>query len=557
MPPKCFLLPAPWAYFDPQIEKYGIGRRVLSPDSRTKVPSGIPLFLATPAGGNITLSGHRMAAHPLSRSFHIGDTDYIIYCLSIGIREHDAIFTVYSDRNTVGTVEITSPVLRNPSADLETSHNNHAFHVDRFNLSILDIIRLGTDEKYIAHQVYWDRLTAAWTADQDEHSDPPMALIVRHAEIVKKQIDRISERPRSILRRTRKLTPLSRVDQVDISSIRWLSRQPGVTIAERAGSRQEIMAVQREESFDTLENRVLRDYAARAARVAHHYCDRYTGLAQSFRWALVNRYAQATRRHNRDMRQKDVPRASYPVIPNYVLQHDQNYRHLWRAYLEIIRQEDEEDEAWRWQYRLWCDFVRLTLQISLRSDTDRNQLIAESPVRISSEQNRGSWAIIDSLSGIWLADIEKVGEVVVSMIWSPDSEDTNLHPLQGLACTTILIVEPLESNSTFYIPIWAMHDFGHDPQPLQKQVESASRAIRHLKDNVLLIEDKKIHLAGVVISSDLTGQARTSEKPLVKAGDVIGYRLRTDRETLSADALVRLRQIVEMQIQQLLRGNLG
>jgi hypothetical protein len=547
MPAKLFLLPAPWATFDPQIERFGIGRRALSEAETTEVPAGFPLFLAAPSGIAISLSGFRMAAHPLTRSFEFGKDEYRVHCLSIGTREADTEFTVFADHTPAGTIRIKSPVIREKNTQEQTASHNHAFQVDSFNLGMLDTIRLGTDERFNAFQVYWDRLSKAWATSNDAHSDPPMALIVRHANELKKRIDSIAERPRSILRRTRRLTPLNRVDHVDTASLRWLSRQPGITVAERAGSKQQIMAVQREESFDTLENRVLRDYSARAAMIASAYCERYSKLENSIRWKAVKGFSRSSHRHDRDMREREISRASYPLTPNYVLLHDQRYRLIWRAYLEIIRQEDEEDEAWRWQYRLWCDFVRLTIHISLRSSLGRHSLVAESPVRIRDEQMRGSWVSIDSLSGVWLADIKHVGEVVISMIWSPEADNGAPGWAQVLGCTALLLVEPLGSSRCWYIAVWAMHDFGYSPQPIQDQLESSERAILQLTNNLHLVDDKKVDLAGLVIASDLTGKARETEKPVCQSekGVVLGYRLGTNLDSLSDQGPRYIRQILE------------
>ena len=53
---------------------------------------------------------------------------------------------------------------------------------------------------------------------------------------------------------------LDRVQEMDRASMRWLSKQPGTTLAQRAGSDQRVLAIVRKENFDTLENRVLHAY---------------------------------------------------------------------------------------------------------------------------------------------------------------------------------------------------------------------------------------------------------------------------------------------------------
>jgi len=53
------------------------------------------------------------------------------------------------------------------------------------------------------------------------------------------------------LARTHRMIPLARVQEIDRRAMTWLVRQPGETTAERAGNRQRISAIAREENFDT------------------------------------------------------------------------------------------------------------------------------------------------------------------------------------------------------------------------------------------------------------------------------------------------------------------
>ncbi len=81
----------------------------------------------------------------------------------------------------------------------------------------------------------WPRLRAAW--DRAEHEeDPRMAEIVRQARAFTPVLKEFRERIRRVLRRHREPTPLDRVQEMDRASMRWLSRQPGRTTAERAGA---------------------------------------------------------------------------------------------------------------------------------------------------------------------------------------------------------------------------------------------------------------------------------------------------------------------------------
>lgn len=110
----------------------------------------------------------------------------------------------------------------------------------------------------------WGRLRDAWKRAEDE-AEPKMAEIVRQARGMLPVLRGLEKRIRRVLRRHRELTPLDRVQEMDRASMVWLSRQPGRSIAERAGSSQRILATVRRENFDTLENRVLHAYTRLAA----------------------------------------------------------------------------------------------------------------------------------------------------------------------------------------------------------------------------------------------------------------------------------------------------
>ena len=110
----------------------------------------------------------------------------------------------------------------------------------------------------------WNDLYAAFR--RNAVSGDRLALIVQAADACRVVLDRICERPRQLLRRERSMTDLGRVDQLDDACLRWLVRQPGRTILDKAGTRQRILAVQRTSSYDTTENRVVRDFLERCRR---------------------------------------------------------------------------------------------------------------------------------------------------------------------------------------------------------------------------------------------------------------------------------------------------
>ena len=113
----------------------------------------------------------------------------------------------------------------------------------------------------------WNRLREAWR-NAEEEDEPRISEIVIQAGRMRPFLKDLEKKIRRMLRREREKVQLDRVQEMDRASMRWLSKQPGTTLAQRAGSDQRILAIVRNENFDTLENRVLHAYLKLAEREA-------------------------------------------------------------------------------------------------------------------------------------------------------------------------------------------------------------------------------------------------------------------------------------------------
>jgi hypothetical protein len=195
----------------------------------------------------------------------------------------------------------------------------------------------------------------------EETEQAKLALIVKLADAIGRTVAEIAERPRRILRRRRSMERVSSVRQIDPAGVRWLVRQPGRNLAERAGPRQRILAVTRDESVDTLENRVMRDLLERSASEARLWLRDNRDFVQSDRWRTVDRYHTAVRRWRRIGPLSEVRPVHGPVEPNYVLQHDPRYSQVWPWYQALRRRQEQEDQLWRWSHRTFGETLRLAL----------------------------------------------------------------------------------------------------------------------------------------------------------------------------------------------------
>ena len=253
----------------------------------------------------------------------------------------------------------------------------------------------------------WEELRRRWTSD--DRSEPQMDVIVEHAKRLRRTIDELERTPRRILRRTHQQIPLSRVQELDRRSMTWLVRQPGSSLAERAGDRQAILAVAREENFNTLENRVLRAYSELAAFVAADYISRNQSKAKSKRASLVGDFGRRCKRLSRELASRGVGLAEPGCMPNFVLQQNPRYNSVWNAWDELLKRELVNDDLWRWQGRSWEEFCALAVMVGL-VNIPGAKLVASAPISFRTEQKRGRWLDHDNPLGAFY--LEQQGLVV-------------------------------------------------------------------------------------------------------------------------------------------------
>ena len=258
----------------------------------------------------------------------------------------------------------------------------------------------------------WAKLAEIWLSAQNDER-PKMDEIVRQARALPNVIERLDRSPRKILRRVHKQMPLSRVQELDRRSMTWLIRQPGDTIAEQAGDRQRIIAVAREENFNTLENRVLLAYARLARRVAVDYLPPASNSRPlRARERLVDLFGKRCRQLATDLAAKGVVEARSDVTPNFVLLNNPDYSAIWDAWHELLNRKRVVDELWRWQTRSWNEFCALAVIVALQR-IEGARVVATSPIIFRPEQVRGCWVeSVNPLGVVHLTQQKLIVEVV-------------------------------------------------------------------------------------------------------------------------------------------------
>lgn len=361
----------------------------------------------------------------------------------------------------------------------------------------------------------WSRLRAAWKRAEDE-KDPRMAEIVRQSRELRQPLRDLERRIRRVLRRHRQLTPLDRVQEMDRASMRWLSRQPGRTIAERAGAGQRILATVRKENYDTLENRVLHAYARLAADVAREWMQEHPRAKGSTRYSDVETFRKTCRELSRTLQEHGVAVAPAGITPNYVLMQDKGYRVVREAWELLLRREKVIDDLWAWQAQTWTDFAALAIVLAI-DELEEAELIAQSPILWRSEAVVGRWFDQDRpLAVFWLRETGRIVEV--------QSRPENPGSLLTLARAhvSLKITDPSRGELPRRVAVWT-------PHAAERIDLSAS-----LEETKVLLEQLQQVAANEILRNGLI-ITPAHERP--EAAAATGRRVRVDGVALDASGV--------------------
>lgn len=226
---------------------------------------------------------------------------------------------------------------------------------DDFLLKIWDFfsLRVAAEENYkrnshVAKSRY-GALPISWNSLEEvlKRSGPPEQLITVIAKNNYGDVKTLIENSRKILNRIRKKISIGQVQQLDSHCLRWLTRQPGYTSVEKAGSKQEILGVAREENYNTLENRVLKDFLKRCLAISNIYLRNYKKVFPEHDTIKnVVKFSSLCEYGLRCDKFEKVSEINYLPQPNYVLQQDKLYSKIWLLYCDVLRQEELAEKLW-------------------------------------------------------------------------------------------------------------------------------------------------------------------------------------------------------------------
>ena len=377
----------------------------------------------------------------------------------------------------------------------------------------------------------WGRLRSAWKRAEDE-AEPKMAEIVRQARGILPLLRDLEKRFRRVLRRHRELTPLDRVQEMDRTSMVWLSRQPGRSIEERAGSSQRILATVRRENFDTLENRVLHAYTRLAADVAREWTREHPRGKDSGRYKQVEAFGKACRVLSRKLNELGVMIAVAGVQPNYVLMQDRSYRAVHEGWLKLLIRRKIEDDLWAWQAETWTDFACLAIILAI-DELKEAELVAQSPISWSGEATGGRWFHQDRpIAVFWLRDTNRIVEVQAR----PEQPGTILSASQ--AHVALRISDPSRADLPRRVAVWTPHAMRRID--LKESVRGAVRMLHKIQP----LAQTEILRNGLIMTpargvadeqSEVHGSAMVTARAIGPAGDDLAKGLQSVRNFIRSE----------------------
>ena len=340
-------------------------------------------YIIVPQGSVVKLGGYR-AVQPKRLAPRDGSEVYRIPLPRKG--------TVAGDAKQQVTIEGADGGMINWAArglDAEKAGDTETWSAQRINM-------LETVEG-VGGQV-WPALAKKYARKSTDQYDPKTSILLDHAMRMPGVLARIGRDPKNRLGRQQRVVPIVQASEIGVESFAWLMRQSGRTPEEKA--HRGVLCSVRSTEYDTLENRVVRDYAQRTILEVHRA---ENALPQLKKWARECHWL------DRGLRELQVGTLQGPVQANQVLRMNPDYRRVWEARKELLDRMEQTELLWCWQGETWnelalCLFKAAMARYQESSDPEVGwQAVIRSPIRMRRGQHEGRWIETDQqTSGIWV-----------------------------------------------------------------------------------------------------------------------------------------------------------
>lgn len=371
------------------------------------------------------------------------------------------------------------------------------------------------------YELHWKKVLRGIRELKGGDEEPRMALIVKIAVSMFESIESIVHGARRLLARERSMQPAGRLSELDHACIHWYVRQPGEDAAQKAAANHQcLLGVSRHETFDTLENRVLKDFMKRCVEQGRNYLQfdcSPNQQVQSKRGKKVRAFKTLCEQLSRAPHLESVIPQQGFVRPNYVLQNDLRYKKVWEYYIRLLKQEDEEDRLWAWQNRTWNDIACLLLNATLIAECEGNGEepsykiipLAESSLHILKEQRLGCRLVPGSEPGpfLILPYNQPPEKGYILEIVHADQLDKHIltKGLGRLGAWQHFVLSPLDKDrSAAVIAVWPVHCAASTLEPNIRLVQKSAEHALYVHSNAVNERaTNRVKLHGIALCSSL------------------------------------------------------
>jgi hypothetical protein len=195
-----------------------------------------------------------------------------------------------------------------------------------------------------------------------EDANLPIVISLDKKYQLRRKIELISDKLRHQLRRQAELIPVGRIQEMDSYCLRDYVRRPGLSAVEKAGSKQQLMGIQRYQDFNTPENKFLVYFS----QILSLNCFQYERSNSNQFREEIRKIGLAIDLFKQQPIVKTIQDRKYKFTqPNYILQQNPIYRSFYRAYLEYLQKRYEKEKLWIYRNRLLSDSVYIYLTAAL------------------------------------------------------------------------------------------------------------------------------------------------------------------------------------------------
>jgi len=274
-----------------------------------------------------------------------------------------------------------------------------------------------------------------------DEANLPIVISLERQYHLRRKLEAIASKLRHQLRRQAKLMPVSKIQEMDAYCLRDYIRRPGITAAQKAGAKQELMGIQRYQDFNTPENKFLVYFT----RILYLNCYRYEkSSATQYKTEIEKLRSVIDLFKQEEVIQTIQDRQYHFTKPNYVLQQNPFYRSFYQAYLKYTQKRYEKECLWSFRNQLFSDTVYICLTAALlrfeEIGVDALQNITGSNVPDQGRyiQNEASIKIrVFMAQQVYAFSLSQPPQKIFSdwlLTWEIHQLDTDILEIKKLAC---------------------------------------------------------------------------------------------------------------------------